>query len=325
MSLIKKVIIGLVFILSATGFQKLEAQNDSTLVLKETPRWLIPATTLNKKRIALFTGAVVVGYSATLLGLNYLWYADYPHSSFHFFDDSGEWQQIDKAGHIVTPYLEAYYAMHILRWTGVKHKPAAIYAGLIAFMLQNTIEVFDGFSAEWGASVSDVAANFLGAALMTSQELAWGEQRIRLKVLPHFQSYTEGELQERADQLYGSSLMVRFLKDYNSMNTWLSINPASFNKSQKRLRWLNVAVGYGAGGMYGGYENTWYDNAGNYHDRTDIIRYRRFYLSLDVDFTKIKTRSRTMKAFFGILDIVKVPAPSIEFNTKGQVLFHPLM
>jgi hypothetical protein len=325
MTFIQKVICGLVLIKSVIVFQTIEAQSDSAFISKETPRWLVPSTVLNKKRLALFTGSAVVGYSATMVGLNYLWYADFPRSSFHFFDDSGEWQQIDKAGHTVTPYLEAYYIMNILRWSGVKHKPAAIYAGLTAFMLQNSIEVFDGFSTEWGASVSDVAANFTGAALMTSQELIWGEQRIRLKVLPHLQSYPDGELNDRADQLYGSSVIVRFIKDYNALNTWLSVNPASFNKSQKHLRWLNIAVGYGAGGMYGGYENTWHDINGNYHDRTDIQRYRRFFLSLDVDFSKIKTRSRTVKAFLDVLNIVKVPAPAIEFNSKGQLRFHPLM
>jgi hypothetical protein len=260
-----------------------------------------------------------------LVGLNNLWYADYPHSKFHFFDDSGEWQQIDKAGHTVTPYLEAFYIMHVLRWAGVKPKPAAIYAGLTAFMLQNTIEAFDGYSAEWGASASDITANFVGAAVMTTQELVWGEQRIRLKVLPHFQSYPTGELAERAEQLYGSTFMQKFLKDYNSINCWASINPASFIKKQQHLRWLNVAVGYGAGGMYGGYENTWTDEQGNFHNRTDIVRYRKFFLSLDVDFSKIKTRSRYLKAIFGVLNIIKVPAPTLEFNTKGEILFHPLM
>jgi len=325
MRLIKKVFLGFVFILSTVGFQKLEAQSDTLPVLNDYPKWIIPSPTLNKQRLSLFVGAGVVAYSATLVGLNNLWYADYPHSKFHFFDDSGEWQQIDKAGHTVTPYLEAFYIMHVLRWAGVKPKPAAIYAGLTAFMLQNTIEAFDGYSAEWGASASDIAANFVGAAVMTTQELVWGEQRIRLKVLPHFQSYPPGELADRAEQLYGTSFMVKFLKDYNSLNTWASINTASFIKKQQHLKWLNVAVGYGAGGMYGGYENIWIDDEGNFHDRTDIPRYRKFFLSVDVDFSKIKTRSRTLKAFFGILNIIKVPAPTLEFNTKGEVVFHPLM
>ncbi|MFZ4546324.1 MAG: hypothetical protein ACOYN4_02755, partial [Bacteroidales bacterium] len=77
---------------------KLEAQSDSVQTLSSSPAWLVPAPELNKKRLNLFTTTVVVGYSATLVGLNYLWYADYPRSSFHTFNDIKEWQQIDKAG-----------------------------------------------------------------------------------------------------------------------------------------------------------------------------------------------------------------------------------
>ena len=282
-----KFMLCLVLILASCIPMKLKAQADSVSALSPGPAWLVPAPELNNKRLNLFTTTVVVGYSATLVGLNYLWYADYPRSSFHTFNDIKEWQQIDKAGHTVTPYLEAFYIMHVMRWTGMEHKKAAIYAGLTAFMLQNTIEVFDGFSAGWGASVSDVAANFVGSAIMTSQELVWGEQRIRLKFLPHFETYPAGELKQRADQLYGTSLIVKTLKDYNSMNVWASINPASFNKNQRHLKWLNVAVGYGAGGMYGGFGNTWLDENGVYHDRTDVQRYRKVFLSLDVDFSKI--------------------------------------
>jgi len=321
----KKVIFVWVIVFAVAGLKKPEAQNDTLPVLKDHPAWLVPAPELNKKRLALFTGTAAVAYTATLIGLNNLWYADYPKSAFHFFDDSGEWLQIDKCGHGTTAYLEAFYIMHILRWTGVNHKQAAIYAGLTSFMLQNTIEVFDGTSAEWGASATDIAANFAGAAFMTSQELLWREQRIRLKILPHYQSYPSGELQDRAEQLFGTTVSRNFLKDYNAMNYWLSVNPASFIKKQQHVKWLNIAFGYGAGDMYGGYSNVWIDDKGNLHNRSDIVRYRRYFLSLDVDFSKIKTRSRTMKAFLGLLNIVKFPAPAIEFNSKGQVSFHPLM
>jgi hypothetical protein len=318
----KRVVIVLI-VFAVFGIQKTDAQNDTTL--KNQPSWLIPSPELNKTRLALFTGTAAVAYTATLVGLNNLWYADYAKAPFHFFDDSGEWLQIDKCGHAATAYLEAFYIMHILKWTGVEHKPAAIYAGLTAFMLQNTIEVFDGTSADWGASATDIVANFAGAAIMTSQELIWKEQRMRLKILPHPQSYPAGELQERAEYLFGTTVSRNFLKDYNAMNYWLSINPSSFIKKQQRVKWLNLAIGYGAADMYGGYSNVWVDKDGNYHDRSDIERYRRFLLSVDVDFSKIQTRSRTLKAILGLLNIVKIPAPGIEFNSKGQVVFHPLI
>ncbi len=159
---------------------------------------------------------------------------------------------------------------------------------------------------------------------MTGQELGWGEQRIRMKILPHFVDYPKGELRERAEALYGTSAIVRTIKDYNSLNFWLSANPASFGLWDGKLNWLNIALGYGAGGMYGGYTNEWTDNNGVFHDRTDIERFRRFYLSLDVDLSRIKTRSAFLNSLFEIVNIIKIPAPAIELNSKGQVVFHPL-
>lgn len=299
--------------------------SQQTSRLAQNPVWLHPADSLQQMRLRYTVAGLSIGYGATLLGLSELWYKGYPRSSFHFLDDAREWQQVDKAGHTVTAYLEARYFSQMFRWTGMPQRNAALWGGFVAFMAQNTIEVFDGFSAHWGASPSDVVANLLGAAAMTSQELLWQEQRILLKVMPHFVSYPEAELQQRADDLYGKTALQRFIKDYNAINVWLSINPASFFPQQKKARWLNVAIGYGAGGMFGGYKNEWYDRDGVYHNREDVVRYRKFFLSLDVDFHRIPTRSPYLRMLFDVLNIVKVPAPAIEWNTKGQILFHPLL
>lgn len=301
----------------------IHAQVEKTL--KDQPEWLIPSDTFNKKRFTLLASSVTAAYAATLYGLDKLWYADYPRGSFKWINDIREWQQVDKAGHMVTPYLEARYFMQMLRWTGVEHKKAAIYAGLTAFMFQNTIEIFDGHSEQWGASAADIGANFIGAALMTSQELLWKEQRMMLKVMPSFVDYEEEDLKERAKQLYGESFIQRFIKDYNSINVWLSINPSSFAGKNGRFSWINVAVGYGAGGMFGGYENIWEDQHGVFHNRNDVQRYRRFMLSPDIDFSRIPTRSRYIRILLDLMNIVKVPLPALEINTKGEVVFHPLL
>lgn len=301
-----------------------KAQADS-IAAKSYSDWLIAPSTQNNKRVAAVAGSLAGGYTLALVGLNELWYKDYPRSSFHFINDMGEWNQIDKAGHIVTPYLEARYIMQLFQWTGMNRRKAAILGGATAFMFQNTIEVFDGFSAEWGASGGDIVANFVGAAAMTTQELVWGEQRISLKVMPHFVNYSDPELQQRADELYGKGLIVRFIKDYNAINVWASINTASFFPKQQKLKWLNVAIGYGAGGMFGGYSNEWTDSDGVFHRRNDVERYRKIFLSVDIDFHRIPTKSRYLRVVLDALNILKVPAPAIEFNSKGQVLFHPLM
>ena len=64
----------------------------------------------NKKRIRLATTANIVGYGGTLIGLNAIWYAKYPRSGFHFFNDNAEWLQMDKAGIFTARILKAMQA-----------------------------------------------------------------------------------------------------------------------------------------------------------------------------------------------------------------------
>jgi hypothetical protein len=56
------------------------------------------APALNPKRVRLVNTVAGTLYPVTMFGLYQLWYKDYPMESFHFFDDSGEWLQMDKAG-----------------------------------------------------------------------------------------------------------------------------------------------------------------------------------------------------------------------------------
>ena len=74
--------------------------------------------------------------------------------------------------------------------------------------------------------------------------------------------------------------------------------------------------------MLGGYENKWEDQAGNMITRTDIKRYKRFLLSLDIDLTKIETKNKTLKTIYSIVNVLKVPAPAIELNTLGKFRLH---
>jgi hypothetical protein len=45
--------------------------------------------------------------------------------------------------------------------------------------------------------------------------------------------------------------------------------------------------------------------------------YRQYYLSLDLDFTAIPTRSRFLKTLFKVINIIKVPSPTLELSRKG--------
>ena len=275
------------------------------------------------RRIGLVTGGTTASYGAMLLGLNYIWYADFPRSDFHFFNDAKEWQQIDKMGHMHTAYFYSGIQTEMYRWAGLSDKRAAWVGATSGFLMQTVVELLDGFSEKWGASFPDAVANLAGSGLYLGQELAWGEQRLQLKYSLHNVDYPKGMLKDRANDLYGTG-PERLIKDYNGIVIWLSANPSSFNQRKQRIPWLNVALGYGAGGMYGGFENSWYDDNGNLVDRTDIPRFRQFFLSPDVDFTKIPARGRFGKVCLYLLNVFKMPAPALEFNTEGEIIFHPI-
>jgi len=278
---------------------------------------------IDKKRLTGVCVGTVGVYSTIMVGVGIEWYGKQSLGKFHWFDDSKEWNQIDKTGHFYVPYFITTTTYNMLRWSGMKNTPAALIAGAFGFVSLSAIEIPDGMSSKYGASWSDLVFNFGGAALATAQYLAWKEQRITIKYSMHSVNYPNGELRERANELYGSGFGEKILKDYNGITTWVSFNLYSFNHNIKP-KWLNVAFGYGAGNMYGGFENKWTDKKGVFHDRSDIKRYRSFYISLDADFTKFETNSKTGKMLLGILNIVKLPMPALEFNTLGQVVFHPM-
>ncbi|MBL0329179.1 MAG: DUF2279 domain-containing protein [Bacteroidetes bacterium] len=265
----------------------------------------------SKKRFVLVAGAETILYTGSLIGLNELWYKDYPRSSMHSFDDTREWLQMDKVGHVTTSYYIGRVGTQLYKWSGVKRKKAIWYGGMLGSVYQSTIEVLDGYSSEWGFSWGDFASNTAGSLLCIGQELAWDEQRIVLKF-----SFMQSEYSKFRPNVLGKNLQENILKDYNGQTYWLSVNLASFMRKETKFpKWLNVAVGYGANGMTGGDFNPPYTDADGFQIRHD--RYRQYYLSLDVDLTRIKTKSKFLNTVFYSIGYLKIPAPAIEFSEKG--------
>jgi len=96
----------------------------------------------------------------------------------------------------------------------------------------------------------------------------------------------------------------------------LSANIWSFNKESNFPKWLNIAFGYGAEGMLYGESNP--------NNQFTQDPYRQFYLSLDVDLTKIKTTSKFLKTLFSTINFIKIPAPTLEYTSRGDFKFHLL-
>lgn len=270
-----------------------------------------------KNRIKLVAAANIIGYGGALVGLYQAWYKDYPQTHFHFFNDNLEWLQVDKFGHAYSAYIESKASMELWRWAGVSRKHRIWYGGLSGAAYQTAIEVLDGFSTKWGWSWGDFIANCAGSGVLVAQELLWDEQRIDLKFSFHRVNYPDPVLHERANELFGKSFLSRMLKDYNGQTYWLSANIKSFFPKSSLPNWLNVAVGYGAEGMFEGFDNIWEDKNGNTIDRRDIPRFRKWYIAPDINLTKIKTKSKLLKTVFFVLNSFKFPAPSIGFSKNG--------
>lgn len=269
-----------------------------------------------KRNVKIVVGTELALYAVSMTGLYFAWYADYPQSNFHFYNDNGEWMQMDKIGHSVTSYLVGSFGYEMLRDAGLDEKRSIWLGGTLGLAFLTTVEVFDGFSSEWGFSWGDMAANTLGAGLFIGQQFLWHEQRITLKY-----SFHATEFADYRPDVLGSNFLQQTIKDYNGQTYWASFNFKSLflNKESKFPTWLNFAFGYGATGMTGGYENALEHNGKPipYYDRQ-----RQFYFSLDVDFTKIPTNNKVLKYTFKVLNIFKVPFPTLEYNTGNQWVWH---
>lgn len=274
------------------------------------------------KRVKFVAAANIAIYGSTMTALYSTWYKNYPQTHFHFFNDIREWQQMDKIGHGYSAYTESKVSMELWRWSGISTRKMILLGGMSGAVYQTIIEILDGFSSEWGFSWGDFTANIVGSGMFVSQELAWNEQRIQYKFSFHRKSYPDPTLNTRSDKIFGKSLPERALKDYNGQTYWLSANIKSFFPRSNLPAWLEFSVGTGAEGMFGAFDNTGKDNLGNINfNRTDIKRYRQWYLAPDIDFSKIPTHHRGLKFALRMLNIVKFPLPALEYS-NGTFKFH---
>lgn len=267
-----------------------------------------------KITLGISSGILTTG---SLIYLNQAWYQQYNTGKFHFFNDNDEWMQMDKIGHAYTTYQTGRLMIDAMNWAGYTKKNQLLIGGLSGFYYLLAIEVMDGYSKGWGFSWGDVAANAFGSGTAIAQNLIWNEQRIQLKF-----SFKPTQYAYYNPNLLGKNLSEEILKDYNGQTYWLSINPSSFIKTENKFpKWLNVAFGYGADGMIGARTNplNLMDKQGN---PIQFKRYTQYYISLDVDLARIKTKSKIVNSIFKCVNSLKIPFPNVEFS-EGNLKFNP--
>jgi uncharacterized protein YfiM (DUF2279 family) len=264
---------------------------------------------INKKMraSAILTESAV--YVAGMSYLQFVWYKDKDRVPFHFQNDNAGYLQMDKLGHAYSAYTESYVGYTWLRKAGISKGKALLYGGSLGFILQAPIEIWDGMYGNWGFSWGDVIANTAGCALFVGQELLFDEQILRFKM-----SVSKSEFAGDNYGYYAGNLAETLLGDYNGQTYWLSMNANKLFLKDKLPPWLNIAVGYSADGLLGHFEN---EPPYDHIDRT-----RQFVLSLDVDWQKIPTHSKFLKALFYGLNFIKIPFPALEVNSQGKLKGH---
>jgi hypothetical protein len=258
-------------------------------------------------KAAAFTGAYYVG---SIYLLNNSWYKDKEKVSFHFYNDNKGFLQVDKFGHMYGSYVYSYIGYYGLLKMRTSRKEALIFGSTLGFVLQFPIEIMDGIHEGYGFSWGDITANTMGSALVLGQELLFREQVVKYKF-----SYWESPYSRNSNGYYGKTIMNRLLKDYNGHTYWFSMPVNKIFLKQRLPSWFNIALGYGANGMYGEFENI-----SNYNGVAipPTERYRQYLLSLDIDWPKLKTNSRFLKVLFKGMTFIKLPFPTLEYNSKGQ-------
>ncbi|MBN8575350.1 MAG: DUF2279 domain-containing protein [Cytophagales bacterium] len=261
--------------------------------------------TIHRKRQHWVIGSSATAYTGSMVFLSSAWYSQYKRQSFRFFNDAAEWKQMDKVGHTFSAFHIAAIGSATWQWAGKTKPQADRIATLTSFAIMSSIEILDGFSAGYGASATDLAANALGAGLYLGQQKIWNETRL----YPKFSFQRTAFAPQRPGTL-GHGLAEEILKDYNGQTYWLSVDADKFFRFPK---WLNFSLGYGAEGML--YAS---DQA---NLQAGLKPYRKYFVGLEVDLTAFKSRSKFLNSVLFALNTIRIPGPALQFS-KGTVKRH---
>lgn len=270
---------------------------------------------LNKGRLIGVTAGIAGAWGGSILGLSQVWYDGVDKTKWHTFDDSGNWLQMDKVGHFYTAHKINQLTTDLYRWSGYDRRKSLWIGTGVSMGYQTTLEMFDAYSAEWGFSWSDMAANTLGSASYLTQQLIWDEERI----IPKF-SYSPSKFASIRPEVLGGTFAESLLKDYNGQTYWLSFSPGTFFKNSKIPKWACISLGYSAHEKLVGSESEYIDvqSGITYHEQ------REYILSLDIDFSRIPAKRPWVKTLLKQFNYLKVPFPSLilrDGKLNGSLLY----
>ena len=255
-------------------------------------------TIINPLNAAITTGVSIALAVALHINQSVAWW-DGRGRRFNFREDWNSVLQADKFGHFMGGYFISYFAREGLVFSGVGWNQSIIFGSMIGILAQTYIEVKDGLSST-GFSYTDFAADVFGAGYFYLQHY-----------ITFLQNFTP-KWQYTPPRLIGVPLKARtqtFLDNYNSTTAWFSVHMHNLLPGNNFWpKWLNFAFGYGIDDYY------------------TSQMYRRFVIGLDYNLVELLPDEPNFWNWFKqTLNIVKWPAPAIEFSSRGTkfLLLYP--
>jgi hypothetical protein len=266
----------------------------------------------NKSNEILFYTALTTGLATSHVGLNELWYKDYPKTTFHFFNDNKEWFQMDKTGHLYSSFQLTRLFIHANPTYSNNPKRAKIIGSSFAFSYMLSIEILDSKSAQWGFSKIDFFANSVGVFLASIYDYPRIKNNFQFKF-----SYQNSPYAAMRPNTLGRNFQQRLFKDYNAQTYWLSAHIFPKHRRSNTFKSIiELSFGYGIDEML--YADNNINSVNNFHAR------REFFLSFDADLNQIKWKRNWMKKLVKIFNVIKVPSPTIQIQSNGKVKLLPL-
>lgn len=264
-----------------------------------------------KKKISIFSkkptltkvaGFFFLLYVLAIWGANLLWYKHHSFADFHLFDDLAEWQQMDKWGHIFAAFHLSSYSFAVLHFL-LPERKILLLSSLSGFLLLSSIEILDGFSPAYGASIYDLAANFFGTMLFACQKHFFKKIFLQPKFSFHFSAFAA-----QRPNILGDSWLAQLLKDYNGQVYWYAF-PVRFFPS-----WLQLSVGYSADNMLFGHYLQ--------NEQVGLTPFRKYFIGLDISPIALKSRYSLLNSVISFTNLVRLPLPALEWSEQHGFVWH---
>ena len=258
-------------------------------------------TQFNKhNRLRLVIAGMGIIYVTLVIVMTSIWYSDQMVQEFRFFNDLDEWKQLDKISHFFWTFQVCALVSRMLRWGGMELETSTKWASIAGFFFVSSIEIPDGFSTGYGASLFDMLANLLGAIFFFVQMSFWRSLKIFSKFSFHPTSFAV-----LRPSLLGQGFLHEMIKDYNGQTFWFSWTP----EKKWWPQWLAISIGVGAEGMV--YSRDLENEAHNFSP------YRKLFFSFDLNVLSFNFSQRWMRVLIYPLQIFKCPAPAVELSVRG--------